>query len=221
MPTHKPTLTQLTTKLEEIAVAMGARVELVPPGESRYRLHLHMYLPSGLPLFFQSDPSGHRYDISISSVIKKADVVGWAKIADILPPDASHESLYDYFPGEIVSERITLAYTRTIKGIVVAISSRLATPEAIANYDAGVAAFIAHQQSEAAIAQQMQRMWDLCSHSKGDKFSLDRGQQQISFYNPNYTRIHQSHQGLGVELRGLSKAQLIAVLAATNRLKST
>jgi hypothetical protein len=79
LPATKPTIDQLIAKIQAIAVALGGTAE-VP--DHRYRLAMSIYLPNGIPLFFQSDRTGLRLEISISCMVeKKYNPIGWAKIA--------------------------------------------------------------------------------------------------------------------------------------------
>jgi hypothetical protein len=220
MNTTKPTLDQLTAKLQEIAAAMGTTAEPIEPGQDRYRLYLHVYLPSGLPLFFQSDRTGCRYDISISSSLQKINPVGWAKVSEVLEPTAWHENIYDFLDGSVTGASMSVSYDRPISAIVKAINSKLLKPEIVAGYEKGINDFVARKQYKATAERQLRELWDLCSHPGQKHFTLESDGQQISFLAPGFTRIHRSYQGFGVELAGLSEDKLKAVLAAADRLKA-
>lgn len=216
--TAPPTLEELTAKLELIALDLGGTIEPLNPGEDRYRLALHVYLPSGIPLFFQSDRSGLKYEVSISCRIQKINPVGWAKIARVLPETAWNESIYGYCDTKVLNQHIGIGWNRNSSDIVRDIHRRLLTPLAIAEYDKGVNAFVAEREREASFKQEMQEIWGACAIDPSTKMQL-RNDNEIQFHAPGQTRVYAGARGWSVDVTGLSKEQLFEVLRVSGRLK--
>jgi hypothetical protein len=213
LPVPKPTLDQLIPKVQAIAVALGGTAE-VP--EHRYRLAMNVYLPNGIPLFFQLDRTGVRLEVSISCMIeKKHNPIGWAKIDHLLPENAWNENIYAYLDQQVSDASTTMAWGMTEQKIVKAIHARLLTPEVEQLYLKGVSRFIESKQHRSETAAMLKRIWDLCQPSTA-VLRLEQDGSQISW---SQARVRDGHRGLTLELDDLSEQKVVEILKLAGRVR--
>jgi hypothetical protein len=213
LPATKPTIGQLIAKVQAIAVALGGTAE-VP--DHRYRLAMSIYLPNGIPLFFQSDRTGLRLEISISCMVeKKYNPIGWAKIAEFLPAGAWSENIWDSLSIEVCNATTTTAWGTPDGKIVKAIRTKLLTPEVEQLYLSGLNRFIESKQHRIETAAKLKRIWDLCQPST-QVMRLEQYDSQISW---SQVRVRDGHGGLTLELDGLSEQNVVEILKLAGRVK--